>query len=140
MDNINELLQGINWLKLNDVELQALTNCSIDHDQQIEQAARSMLEKYHWHALIVTRGAQGALLVTREQAYSVTSVKVDHMVDTVGAGDGFSAVCMAGIIKGWSYTVTLKRAAEFAAAICQQRGAISQDEDFYSLYRNYWML
>lgn len=139
-DKIGELLQGINWLKLNDAELQALTNRDIENTRQIEQAARAMLDKYQWDALIVTRGAQGALLVTGEQASSVTPVKVERMVDTVGAGDGFSAVCLAGIIRGWSYAETLKRAAEFAAAICQLRGAISQDEDFYSRYRNHWML
>jgi fructokinase len=90
--------------------------------------------------VIVTRGAKGAILFTPENTHSVSPIKIRRLVDTVGAGDGFSAVCLAGLIKDWSYPTTLKRAAEFAAEICQQRGAISQDEEFYNRYQNRWML
>jgi len=138
-DKIHELLVGINWLKLNDTELQALTGCNIDVEQEIEQAARTLLQKHAWQAVIVTRGAKGAMLFTAEHTHSVSPIKIRRMVDTVGAGDGFSAVSLAGLIKDWSYTTTLERAAEFAAEICQQRGAISQDEEFYRRYQNRWM-
>ncbi len=40
------------------------------------------------------------------------------MVDTVGAGDAFSAVFILGLSKGWSTALTLERALEFAAAVC----------------------
>ena len=56
---------------------------------------------------------------------------MNHLVDTVGAGDSFSAVMIAGIIKQWPLQVTLDRALAFAAKICQIRGATTMDKRFY---------
>ena len=62
------------------------------------------------------------------------------MVDTVGAGDGFSAVCMLGRLLGWPVTLTLERANDFAAAICGIRGAIPDHADFYQPYTKDWSI
>jgi len=102
-EQINELLQGINWLKLNEMELQTLTGGAVDENQLIEQNARAIYEKYNLQALIVTRGAEGAMLMTAGKTLNVAPVEVDRLVDTVGAGDGFSAVWLAGLLRGWSY-------------------------------------
>ncbi|MDZ7662666.1 carbohydrate kinase [Thiohalophilus sp.] len=139
-EKIDELLQGINWLKLNETELQTLTGGSIDENQLIEQSARAILEKYNLQALIVTRGAEGAMLMTAGKSLNVAPVEVNRLVDTVGAGDGFSAIWLAGLLRGWSYELTLQRAVEFSAAICQLRGAVSQDKEFYHYYHYHWML
>ena len=137
---IDELIQGINWLKISDSELQELTGESIENDQQIENNARAMLEKYGLQAIIITRGEKGASLITGENTRHVAPSKIERLVDTVGAGDGFSAVWLTGILKGWPEEVILQRAVEFAAAICQLRGAVSQDREFYRHYRNVWNL
>ncbi|WP_243830715.1 carbohydrate kinase family protein [Thiohalophilus thiocyanatoxydans] len=139
-EQIDALLQGINWLKLNDTELQALTGCAIDEKKQIEENARAMLENYGLQALIVTRGAAGAMLITSEKTNNIAPIEVNRMVDTVGAGDGFSAVWLVGLLRGWPYVLTLERAVEFAAAICRLRGAVSQDKEFYHYYHYHWML
>ena len=80
------------------------------------------------------------MLITSEQTLQAAPVEVQRLVDTVGAGDGFSAVWLAGLLKSWSYELVLQRAVEFASAICQLRGAVSQDEEFYRQYRQNWML
>ncbi|MFP3874139.1 MAG: carbohydrate kinase family protein [Thiohalophilus sp.] len=135
-----ELLQGINWIKLNENELAMLSGCQTDDKQSIEDATRGMLEHYGWQAAIVTRGNEGALLVNPEGTRQVAPVEVGRLVDTVGAGDGFSAVWLAGLLRDWSDEVKLQRAVEFASAICRLRGAINQDEAFYRYYRYLWTL
>jgi fructokinase len=137
---IDELIQGINWLKINDSELQALTGKSIENDQDIERNARDMLKQYSLEAIIITRGGKGASLITADNTQHVEPKKIKRLVDTVGAGDGFSSVWLTGIIKSWPEEVILERAVAFAAAICQLRGAVSQDKEFYRQYRDLWNL
>jgi len=54
------------------------------------------------------------------------------VVDTVGAGDAFSAVTIAGILRNWPIQRILDQALAFAAQICRQRGATSRDTAIYS--------
>jgi fructokinase len=54
-------------------------------------------------------------------------------VDTVGAGDAFSAVTIMGLMHGWGWERILDRAAGFAAKVCTLRGATSQDKGFYEV-------
>ena len=66
----------------------------------------------------------------------------DHaeIVDTVGAGDAFTAVYITGTLLGWPTQRTLMRANRFAAAICGIRGAIPHDDDFYTPFLREWQL
>lgn len=137
---LDELFHGVTWVKLNDDELATMTGCEADDTQQLQTAAQSLLRNYNWHGVIVTRGARGAFLTTAGEHITIPPVAVQNLVDTVGAGDGFSAVCLAGILQGWPYEVMLQRAAEFAARICGQRGAINKDTEFYRSYRQLWKL
>jgi fructokinase len=63
---------------------------------------------------------------------------VPHILDTVGAGDAFSAVFIVGLLREWEISLTLRRAHRFAAAICQIRGAIPEDKEFYKPFLNEW--
>jgi fructokinase len=54
-----------------------------------------------------------------------------EVVDTVGTGDGFSAVWIAGLLRDWDVATTLDRALDFAARICTLRGATTRDRSLY---------
>jgi fructokinase len=56
------------------------------------------------------------------------------VVDTVGAGDAFSAVVILGIVKRWPTRTILERALEFAAAMCTVPGATVRKREFYSRF------
>ncbi len=56
--------------------------------------------------VIVKTGDKGAFVKTQEEAYTVPGFKVERVVDTVGAGDGFAV----GIISGLLENLTLKEA------------------------------
>ena len=56
---------------------------------------------------------------------------LQHIVDTVGAGDAFSAIFIHGLLSGWSIPDTLNIAQQFASKVIGLRGAISSDPGFY---------
>ena len=62
------------------------------------------------------------------------------MMDTVGAGDGFAAVCILGTLRNWSAAYTLAQANRFAAALCSIRGAIPDDAEFYRPFQQDWKI
>jgi fructokinase len=128
VSQIREIINGANWVKLNDEELVLLSN---NHAQDLVSAAQGFREEQNVDVMIVTRGEQGAFLVTQNQVVSVKAAPVEHMIDTVGAGDGFSAMAIAGLIQGWGYKEILESASLFAAKICGIRGAIHTDRIFY---------
>ena len=61
-----------------------------------------------------------------------------EVVDTVGAGDAFSAVLLLGLSREWPLPLTLQRAQEFAAAVVGCRGATIADRDFYRAFSLRW--
>lgn len=63
---------------------------------------------------------------------------MNNLVDTVGAGDSFSAVMIAGIIKQWPMDIALNRTLEFASAICEMRGATTTNKALYQTFQNRW--
>jgi fructokinase len=79
--------------------------------------------------VVITRGANGLMGVTREGVTEVPGVKVD-VVDTVGAGDTVGAIIVEAIVeKGLAslhsevLTDVLHRAAKAAAITCSRAGA-----------------
>lgn len=59
------------------------------------------------------------------------------LVDTVGAGDGFAAIFMLGMLRGWPVELQMARADVFARAICGIRGAVPAT-DFYTPFLRDW--
>jgi len=85
--------------------------------------------------VVVTRGPQGAFACTKSGTVTVEAPKV-HVVDSVGAGDAFTAALLAALFHsgqlkkealGRIDLKTLRRALEFAARAaaltCTRRGA-----------------
>jgi fructokinase len=61
-------------------------------------------------------------------------VPTGDVVDTVGAGDAYTAILATGILDRWPPKTILKRATEFAGAVCTLQGAIPEDSAFYDPY------
>ena len=117
------------WVKLNEGELDLLA------DDSDSATADGFLTEHGLDAVIVTRGGRGAVVVDGGGVFEATPPAEVEVVDTVGAGDAFSAVFILGLVLGWSTEVTLERALEFAAAVCTVQGATVRDRGFYSEFR-----
>lgn len=131
-------LRGARWVKLNEDELRIVADREVNHDSTPMEIATNVAGKYGFELLIVTRGSAGAFAVTESGIVETKPVPVSTLVDTVGAGDAFSAVTIMGLIQGWPISTTLQRAAEFAAQICGNRGATITERGRYSQLLSGW--
>ncbi len=127
-DEVFDWLKGAAWVKMNQEELRLLGAAATDiHQQMAELQTSCGLEQ-----LIVTRGEQGALVRTIDgEFHSQRPEKAEHLIDTVGAGDAFSAVYIHGLRAGWTITTTLAKAQKFASKVIGIRGATTTDAAFY---------
>jgi sugar/nucleoside kinase (ribokinase family) len=75
---------------------------------------------------VVTRSAEGALVVSRGETKSVPAYPVDRVVDTTGAGDLFAAGFMAGLSKNLDPTDCARLGALAAAEVIGHIGARPQ--------------
>ena len=86
-------------------------------------------------------GARGAMAwPANGEAQSIEPGTLARVVDTVGAGDAFTAVVLAGLISGWPIAITLTHTQTFANAICAVRGATVRDRGFYERHTVKWEL
>ena len=137
-ESVFSLMQGARWLKLNDHELAVLLQRTLTTPLEIAQAASDLRERCACEWVMVTLGAQGAMLISADAQFSAAAAPVDEIVDTVGAGDAFSAVILLGILFNWEPALSLQRAVDFAAAVCKQRGATSPVPTLYSTHLERW--
>ncbi|WP_455208432.1 carbohydrate kinase family protein [Kaarinaea lacus] len=138
-ESVRQTLSQASWVKLNEDELLTILEVDSDSTTGLFEHAREMLEMFDLQLLIVTQGDKGAFCVTPQDMISGAPV-VANVVDTVGAGDAFSAVTILGLTHGWSLATILERALEFAAAICERRGATTMDVALYDSYISEWLM
>jgi fructokinase len=82
--------------------------------------------------VVVTRGGDGAIAVSRKHSVECPAPRVD-VVDTVGAGDAFTAGLLSRLtitdLSGPGIAAALRHATALAAAVCAQRGAAPPPPD-----------
>ena len=115
-----------NVLKLSDEELpEVAAACNVSLEASPEATLKALRLRFSLDCIAMTRGAEGALMVsdsgTTEQRGIPTVV-----VDTVGAGDSFTAALVLGLLRGCSDTETLRLACETASAACSHAGGVPQ--------------
>jgi fructokinase len=142
-------LQAANIVKVNEEELQALfgwyfqikpTDPALSADE-VRASCRALLQMFSLDALIVTLGHRGSVYFGRDDAEPIVhrdNPVPPFVIDTVGAGDAFSAIFLLGRMRGWPLETSLARANEFAGAICAIPGAIPGDMGFYDKWMTRW--
>ena len=134
-DQILKLLDRARWVKINDDELETLLPGPAD----LQTKAELLKQRHDLHWLVVTRGKQGAFAMDEEGiVYEVSPQAVKEVVDTVGAGDAFAAVCILGILRNWSTDLIMQRAQAFASLLVSQRGATIGDRGVYARLLDAW--
>lgn len=115
-------LELANILKLNDEELPVIAGLlKIDGDS--ENILRQLMERYALKLAALTRGANGSLLLSESGEISDLPGKPTKVVDTVGAGDAFTAAMIVGLLTNRTLSDLHHWAAEVAAYVCSHAGA-----------------
>jgi fructokinase len=137
---IQQSMQYANIMKLNQEELQALAKMFKLTAADAPGQAKELQVKFDLEQILVTCGAAGAWHMNKSGRKIEVGIKnpVSNIKDTVGAGDGFAAVCILGSLRRWPIAKTLERANNFAAAICEIRGAVPDHADFYVPFTTAW--
>ncbi len=105
--------------------------CSFDGD---DEAAREHLRFIHSlgpEIASLTRGSKGCIMYDGEQFYVQPATRIEHVTDTMGAGDSFLTSFMdcyidqrkKGTERPEAIRVSLEEASRFAAHVCTLEGA-----------------
>lgn len=132
-------LRHADIVKANEDELDRIAQLMNMDESLAETQAGGLIERYQLRGVLITCGGAGAWWLDRAgKKISIAPDKAVSVVDTVGAGDAFSAVFIFGLLQRWAMSVTMKRAQQFASAICGIRGAIPDHDDFYEPFIRQW--
>ena len=131
---ITDSLQAADILKLNIDEMKMICEIfNIDFTDS-STAATELMKRFEISNIAVTKGEDGAELYSNSE-FDYYKSEVTNAVDTVGAGDAYSAVLAVGILNGLKINKINRLANQFASEICMVKGALPQNEDVYKIFR-----
>lgn len=133
------LMRHAHVLKISGEEFEVLKRW-LNLKGSLEAMCLQLLNRYDLRLLLLTRGEEGAYAAMpdgRSVEFS-TRPMATPIVDSVGAGDAFSAVAIAGLLSDWPLPLMLKRADAFARTVLGIRGAVPEDPAIYEQAQASW--
>lgn len=128
---------GVYLLKPSLIELESLVGRPIRGEREEEQAARELIEQNRCEVAVVSLGARGAILASKDAIERLPSISVAAK-SAVGAGDSM----LAGVLVGLTRGLSLREAACFgiaagAAALLAAGTQLCRLYDVERFYRQY---
>lgn len=111
---------GMDFVKPNNLELEAAVGIKIDGDESLEKAGRAYLEKSGAKALVVTRGARGISVFVPGEARQDFAARPHEVFDVTGAGDTVISTIALGLVSGLDLCDSV-RLANLAASVAISR-------------------
>ena len=112
-DDLNRFIGQARWVALNDYEWQLL-------QERTNATVRSITRQVE--ALIVTRGADGSDIYTKDGRITIPSAKPEAVVDPTGCGDAYRAGLLHGLMHGFDWETTGRIASLLGAIKIEQQG------------------
>ncbi|WP_159820347.1 carbohydrate kinase family protein [Colwellia sp. 20A7] len=120
-DIILNSLNLANVLKLNEEELPFIAELmGISGNES--SLLKEVQKLFELTSIIFTKGEEGSILIHRDELIEVPVIPTS-VIDTVGAGDSFTAACILGLLRNEKLTDIAKFAAYISSYVCSQRGA-----------------
>jgi fructokinase len=122
---VHELMTQATVFKLNLREAGAMAEMFGGSVSSLEDFCRRYTEKFRFDAICVTRGDQGCAILMDNRYAEFPGYRVD-VIDTVGAGDAFSAAFAHGFSANWKPAQIADFANRVGALVASRPGAIPQ--------------
>lgn len=119
-------------LKLNDDELRLIAEMEKLRGDS-GAILQALAESYDLRLAVLTRGDAGSLLVSQSQISDHKGFSTT-IVDTIGAGDSFTAATVLGLLGGMDLDAINDHANRVAAYVCSQKGAMPPPPESLRLY------
>ncbi|MEJ2395667.1 MAG: PfkB family carbohydrate kinase, partial [Candidatus Thiodiazotropha sp.] len=101
------------WLAFNDYEAKLM----------MERTGKTLAQLAEMvEAVIVTRGGEGSLIVTREKTHEIPVAPAKALVDPTGCGDAYRAGLLFGLMNGMDWETTGRIAALMGAIKIEHAG------------------
>ncbi len=111
-------------IKLNSNEVKILAELFDFRSVEEIRFAKGLLDLYRRLELVcITRGSEGCLAVTCDEVIELPGIPTT-VVDTVGAGDAFTAGVIYGQLRDWPLSKTLDLANHFGSLVAGRPGAM----------------
>lgn len=139
---IERALTRCDYAKMNIGELKTICKLMDIEGESEESLARAVTVQFKLKQIIITCGADGcwALDENMNQISAESAPIKGEIADTVGAGDGFAAIYLLGLVLDWPTEQIMQRANTFASAICTLHGAAPSSPTFYQTFKDAWNL
>lgn len=126
---ILESIEHASVLKLSDDELREVASaCLLDPEAPAKETLQALLKKFDLSLIIMTQGSEGALLVSPQGSIHQPGIPT-QVIDTVGAGDSFTACLCVGLLRNKPHAEILREACELAAFVCSQSGSVPMNPE-----------
>ena len=119
---INDSLTLANVLKINDEELVVVAEMFGIKSRQ-HSCLEQLAKKKSLETIILTCGAKGSVIYHKGQVNEHPGVKCTP-IDTVGAGDSFTAMVVVGLLSQKTIEQINRQANKLAAFVCENHGAM----------------
>lgn len=121
---ISDSLRLADILKINDEELDIVSKMlSLSGTQ--EERCRAISRAFNLKFVILTKGGDGSEVVLEDKVHISRPGKID-IVDTVGAGDSFTAAFILAYLRGESLEKAHTLATEVSSYVCTKAGAMPE--------------
>jgi fructokinase len=110
-----------NIVKLNEDELPVISEY-FGFEGVVEMQLKQLLSHFSLRYVVYTKGEKGSIIMGNDE-YSYLEAPKVVVTDTVGAGDAFAGILIAGLLQGFSLRDVHKIATDLAAYVCIQKGA-----------------
>ena len=118
-------LDYIDYLILNDIEAKVLMELDEDTEVDCKEITTKISQKHNCKGVIMTMGENGSCIYDDGNYWYVEALKV-KAIDTIGAGDGYLAAIVAGLVWGKSIEESSKWASMYSACKVTRKGSMTR--------------
>ncbi len=127
-EELVQFIERATWMAVNDYEWGLV-------QQKTGLTQAQVTDKVQ--ALVVTRGAEGSVIYTKDRTWTIPCVKPKAVVDPTGCGDAYRAGLIHGLLHGLNWEATGRLASLMGAIKIESRGPQNHEFSRPQLLRRY---